>query len=170
MPAGAAALIFGTVLLWQRNKQWSRNLTAFFAGQIPVIFFVVWSLSPQFFGAKMPYDALKELEKHIPAGAAKIMVHRGSMHGAVWTWNRPNDLTLVWSIGEWDYPVAHGFEHRYMTPAQVLQYLHSPQRPECVLLLPQRTYRKFEKEFPQDGKKYLNNQQLLIVYPPVGGK
>ena len=170
MPAGAAALIFGIVLLWQRNKQWSRNLTAFFAGQIPVIFFALWAILPQFFGDKTPSAMLKELEKHLPADVEKIMVHRSCMHGAVWEWNRPNDLTLVWSKGEWTYPISHGFEHRYMEAADLRKYLHSAERKRCAVLLPAKVFHRRKEHFPADGKLFWNSEFLLLVYPPAKGK
>ena len=170
MPAGAALLIFGAVLLWQRKKQWNRNLTVFFAGQIPVIFLTLWAATSQFFGDKTPYDALKVLEKHVPADADKVLVFRGVMHGAVWTWNRPNDLTLAWSEGEWHYPVTHGFAHRYMSPDAVMKYLKSPERKRCAVLLPEDSYRKRKKYFPEDGEFFQHNQLLLIVYHPAKKK
>lgn len=167
MPAGAAMLIFGTVLLWQRNKQWNRNLTVFFAGQIPVVFLTLWAANSQFFGDKTPYDALKVLEKHVPADADKVIVYRGAMHGAVWAWNRPNDLILAWAEGEWYYPVTHGFAHRYMSPDAVIEYLKSPERKRCAVLFPEESYRKRKAHFPEDGEIFCHNQMLLIVYPPA---
>ena len=169
IPAGVTALIFGIVLLYQRNKSWNRNLTAFFAGQVPLIFCILWGLDPRFFGDKTPYSALKVLEQHIPADAEKVIVHRACMHGAAWTWKR-TDLTLAWSQSEWDYPIAHGFAHRYMTAGEVEKFLRSPDRPKCVLLFPEKTFRRNAKYFPEGCTTFVNNELLLAIYPAAEGK
>ena len=169
IPAGVTALIFGIVLLYQRNKSWNRNLTAFFAGQVPLIFCILWGLDPRFFGDKTPYSALKVLEQHIPADAEKVIVHRACMHGAAWTWKR-TDLTLAWSQSEWDYPIAHGFAHRYMAPGEVEKFLRSPARPKCVLLFPEKTFRRNAKYFPEGCTTFVNNELLLAIYPAAEGK
>lgn len=168
MPAGAAALIFGAVLLYQRKKLWRRNLIAFFAGQVLVTGCTLWGIAPELFGDKTQETALKELEKHLPADVEKIMVFRRCMHGAAWVWNRPHDdLTLVWTMGEWDYPINHGFAHRYMSPEQLVKYLHAKDRPRCAILFPENTFRKHRKHFPDDGESFRSNQLLLVVYPPA---
>lgn len=170
IPAGAAALIFGVILLWQRNKLWRRNLMTFFAGQVLIVCCALWGLDAGFFGDKTPLKALQKLEKHIPADADKIMVFRSSMHAAAWTWDRSRDLTLVWSEGEWHYPITHGYIHRYMSPEEVTRYLHSPDRKSCVLLFPEETFRRRENHFPKDGKIFLENQMLMVVYPPADNR
>ena len=90
------------------------------------------------------------------------------MHGAAWVWSRPHDdLTLVWTMGEWDYPINHGFAHRYMSPEQLGKYLHAKDRPRCAILFPENTFRKHRNYFPDDGEYFRSNQLLLVVYPPA---
>lgn len=169
IPAGCAAVIFGIVLLWQRNMSWSRNLVAFFAGQAAVVILVLWAMTPELLGDKTPEDALKRLAAHIPADA-RIMAHRGMMHGAVWVFHKPNDITLLWGESEWDYAIQRGAASRYMSAEKLAKYLASPERTACAVLLPEDVFRKHQSRFPTDGKFFVDNQLLLAVYPAKEAK
>lgn len=170
IPAGAAALVFGAVLLWQRSGDWQKNLTAFFAGQVAVLICALWALSPQFFGDKTPLETLQKLEKNIPANVDKILVHRSCMHGAAWVWGPERELTLAWSMGEWDYPIENGFRHRFMDAGEFQRYLFSAGRKSCVVLFPEKNYRRNPAYFPKDGKVYSEGDLVMIVYPAAKGR
>ena len=170
MPAGIAAALFGLALLWQRNMSWSKNLTAFFAGQVPVAILILWALSPALFGDKMPEDAIRRLSAHIPPDA-RIMAYRNVMHGAVWTLHRPNDITLFGNESEWEYAIKRNAAARYMSSGALQKYLASPDRKEpCAILTYEETFQKQRNAFPANGEIHCDNQLLLAVYPPAKGE
>ena len=169
IPAGAAMAIFGIVLLWQRKKSWSRNLVAFFAGQIPIVVLVLWAATPEIFGDKTPEDALTRLAKHIPADA-RILAHRGAMHGAVWTLHKPYDITLCWNEHEWDYAISRNAGARFIDRKDLMAFLAAPENRPCVLLMNEDFWRRRKAELPPDGKVYFDTQMALAVYPAKEAK
>ena len=169
IPAGVAAVIFGIVLLWQRNKSWSRNLAAFFAGQAAVVVLMLWAATPELFGDKTPEDALARLSKHIPADA-RILAHRGAMHGAVWTLHKPHDITLCWNEHEWEYAIKRNAGARYIDRKDLMKFLAAPENRPCVLLMSEDFWRRRREELPPDGQLYFDTQMALAVYPAKEAK
>ncbi len=166
VPAAVAAAVWGGVLLYQRKKSWNRNLFAFFAGQIPLLFLVFLAMPEEIFGDKSPEAALKRLEKFIPP-RAQIFAHRVNMHGAVWVWHRVHDITLIWAEGEWDYAVHSTVsgKGRYLSPKELLKYLASPGRKACAVLMSTDRFMKNHNRFPEDGVLHHDHQLTLVVYP-----
>ena len=163
-PAGAAAVLFGIGLLWQRNMSWNKNLLLFFGGQSLIIFLGLWALLPDVLGDKTPEACLKRLQPHLP-GDGRIFVHRLCMHGALWTWRR-TDLTLAWAEGEWDYTVHRGGNSsRYVSAQELIAYLKREDRGSCAFLICEDLYRKFQKMFPEGAELHRDRQLMLMVYP-----